>query len=112
MTALAARSTVEVLVLVAAGLAALVSIAHYIRKAFRASAHAVQSVADFAHRLEKVVVNVEAQLYPNGGHSLRDAVNRVERSVADIQRHLSIDAEPPRTNTRTRSTDIQHHPNP
>ena len=84
MAGLAARSTVEVLVLVAAGIAALASIAHYARKACRAVSGAIHAFVDFAHRMEKVVVNVEAQLYPNGGASLRDAVNR-------IQKHLGID---------------------
>lgn len=100
MTAIAARSTVELLVMVAAGIAALASIFHYVRKACKAIKNAVQAAADFGHRLEKVVVNVEAQLYPNGGSSLRDAVNRqekaaarIERNVADIQRHLGIDAD-------------------
>ncbi len=92
MTAIAARGTVEVLVLVAAGLAALASIFHYARKAVRSVAGLVQTVIDFGHRLEKVVVNVEAQLYPNGGSSLRDAVNRQERAVNRIERHLGIDA--------------------
>ena len=101
MTGFAARSTVEVLVLIAAGLAALVSIAHFARKACKAVAEFVQSAVDFGHRLERVVVNVESQLYPNGGSSLRDAVNRqekaaarIERNVADIQRHLGIDTGP------------------
>ena len=100
MTAIAARSTVELLVLIAAGLGALGAIFHYVRKACKTIANVVQTVADFGHRLEKVVVNVEAQLYPNGGSSLRDAVNRqekasarIERNVADIQRHLGIDAD-------------------
>ena len=98
MAGLAARSTVEVLVLVAAGIAALASIFHYARKACRTIVNAVQALVDFGHRLEKVVVNVEAQLYPNGGASLRDSVNRqekasarIERTVADIQRHLGIE---------------------
>lgn len=81
MTAIAARSTVEVLVLAAAGLAAIVTIGRYVRKAVHALAEFVAAVISLAHRIEKVVVNVEAQLYPNGGSSLRDAVNRIERHL-------------------------------
>ncbi len=91
MTAIAARGTVEVLVLVAAGLAALASILHYARKACRSIANAVQAVTDFGHRMEKVVLAVEAQLFPNGGFSLRDSVNRQERAINRIERHLGID---------------------
>lgn len=93
MTALSGRSTVELLVMIAAGIAALASIFHYIRKACKAIKNAAQAIADFGHRLEKVVVNVEAQLYPNGGSSLRDAVNRQELAVNRIERHLGIDAD-------------------
>lgn len=42
----------------------------------------------FFRRVEKVIVNVEAQLYPNGGTSLRDAVDK-------IQCHLGVVNDPP-----------------
>lgn len=61
----------EALVSVAAVLVALGVICRYV----------VQPVLRFAKRLEKVMVNVEAQLYPNGGRSLRDAVDRIQESL-------------------------------
>lgn len=75
--ALTPRTGVEALVLIAAGLAALTSIGHYTRKG-------VRTVVRFFKRLDKALENVEKQLYPNGGASLRDAVNR-------IQDHLGIE---------------------
>jgi|GEM_PF-6267067 len=71
------RATTEVLVMIAAALAALSAIGHYTRKGIRI-------VMSFFRRIEKALTNVEKQLYPNGGASLRDAVNR-------IQEHLGID---------------------
>jgi hypothetical protein len=71
------ESVVGVLVLIAAGLAALVSIGHYTRKG-------VTTMLRFFRRLDRALDNVEKQLYPNGGASLRDAVNR-------IQEHLGIE---------------------
>jgi hypothetical protein len=49
----------------------------------------IRKIKGVFDRLEKVVTNVEAQLYPNGGHSLRDAVDR-------IQDHLGIIDLPPK----------------
>lgn len=41
----------------------------------------VRPVIRFAKRIEKAVVNVEQQLYPNGGRSLRDAVDRLQEAL-------------------------------
>lgn len=68
------QTTVGGLVLTAAGLTALVTIGHYIRKG-------VRIVLAFAHRLDRALENVEKQLYPNGGSSLRDAVNRIQERL-------------------------------
>lgn len=40
-------------------------------------------VVRFFQRMERAISNVEEQLYPNGGHSLRDAVTQ-------IQAHLGL----------------------
>jgi len=40
-------------------------------------------VVRFFQRMERAITNVEDQLYPNGGHSLRDAVSQ-------IQAHLGL----------------------
>ena len=72
----ALQGGVGVLVLIATGIAALVAIGHYIRKG-------VRTTLNFFHRLERVVLSVESQLYENGGSSARDALNR-------IQAHLGI----------------------
>jgi hypothetical protein len=42
-------------------------------------------VVRFFQRMERAITNVEEQLYPNGGHSLRDAVSQ-------IQAHLGLAA--------------------
>lgn len=76
---LGGRPAVEVLVLIAAALTALTVIIKAGRGAWNVAGKAIA----FFQRVEKVVVNVERQLYPNGGASLRDAVNR-------IQEHLGI----------------------
>lgn len=65
---------VGVLVLIAAGLTAIATIGHYIRRAWKL-------IAGFVSRVEKALVNVESQLYPNGGSSLRDSVDRIERHL-------------------------------
>jgi Flp pilus assembly protein TadB len=62
---------VEQLVLAVAGLAALSTL---IRRGYRAA----RALIRFFQRMEKALVNVEQQLYPNGGSSLRDAVNRIQ----------------------------------
>jgi hypothetical protein len=49
----------------------------------------VLPIVRFAQRLERVMTNVEQQLYPNGGSTLRDAVNR-------IQEHLGIEDTAPK----------------
>jgi len=40
--------------------------------------HAIRAAVQFFHRLERVMINVEQQLYPNGGSTLRDAVDRLQ----------------------------------
>lgn len=76
-------STRDAIISIGVILGALAAIGRYI----------VRPVVNFGRRLEKVMSNVEKQLYPNGGSTLRDAVNR-------IQEHLGIDDESP------------HEPNP
>lgn len=41
----------------------------------------VRKCMAFFQRLEKALINVETQLYPNGGASLRDAVNRIQETL-------------------------------
>jgi hypothetical protein len=41
----------------------------------------------FARRLERVMVNVESQLYPNGGSTLRDAVTSIQHKL-EIEPHM------------------------
>ena len=81
------QSGVGALVLTAAGLTALVTIGHYVRKG-------VHIVMAFAHRLDRALENVEKQLYPNGGSSLRDAVNRIQARL-DIP-NVTVDAHEPK----------------
>lgn len=48
----------------------------------------VLPIVRFARRLERVMTNVESQLYPNGGSTLRDA-------VTSIQKELGIETQLP-----------------
>lgn len=41
----------------------------------------VRPIVRFAQRVEKVMLSVEDQLYPNHGSSLRDAVSEIQRSL-------------------------------
>lgn len=50
--------------------------------------YAVRPVTRWAARVEKVISNVEEQLYPDHGSSLRDAVTQ-------IQEHLGIETQMP-----------------
>lgn len=74
MTAITGRPAIDLVVLLAAGLGALLFIA-------RSTVKGVRIVVRFFQRIDKVVTNVEAQLYPNGGASLRDAVNRIQQQL-------------------------------
>jgi hypothetical protein len=48
----------------------------------------IRPVRDAFHRVETSVVFVEAELKPNGGSSLRDAVNRIESKVDNHEGRL------------------------
>lgn len=61
--------------------------------------YVVMPTVRFFQRIDKVVTNVENQLYPNGGSSLRDAVTQ-------IQQHLGIDPRLP--TLRDGDTNIAH----
>lgn len=69
-----ANNTAAFLVLLAAVLGALTVIVKFTVRWTRA-------IIRFGQRIEKALVNVEAQLYPNGGASLRDAVNRLQAAI-------------------------------
>lgn len=69
------------IVLAAAVLGAVVYIVRAVWRAYRTVTH-------FVDRIERALVAVEVQLYPNGNTSLRDAVDR-------IQAHLGIENTPP-----------------
>ncbi len=56
----------------------------------------VMPIIRFFQRMERAISNVEEQLYPNGGHSLRDAVSQ-------IQAHLGLAPKLPSSNRH-------HHP--
>jgi hypothetical protein len=76
----------DALVGIAAGLVALGIIWRYIvRPAWRAVANGIKTAA----RVEKAVVTIEAEFKPNGGSSLRDAVNRIEAKVDNHEQRLA-----------------------
>lgn len=74
MTGLAAM-----LVAVAAGLTALGIITRYVRKAWR-------SVTRVHHTIERVA----AEFQPNGGGSMRDAINRIEASLGEVTERVTV----------------------
>lgn len=47
-------------------------------------------VYKFAKKVEQHVTFVEAQMTPNGGSSLRDAIQRIESRVNAIEEHLTL----------------------
>jgi hypothetical protein len=81
MIALELATSAQGVVLASATLAAVLYIGHKGRAAYKAA-------SSFVRRIDKVIENVESQLYPNGGRSLRDAVDR-------IQERLGIEDNPP-----------------
>jgi hypothetical protein len=76
----------DALVGIAAGLVALGIIWRYI---VRPAWHAVANGIKTAARVEKAVVTIEAEFKPNGGSSLRDAVNRIEAKVDNHEQRLA-----------------------
>lgn len=75
----------DLIVRLAAALVALGVIWRYmIRPAYRGIVAAFRTV----DRVEKAVAFVEAELKPNGGSSLRDAVNRIEAKVDNHESRL------------------------
>lgn len=57
-------------------------------------------VVRFFQRMERAITNVEEQLYPNGGHSLRDAVSQIQAHLGlapmlpDPSKHPHHSADP------------------
>jgi hypothetical protein len=49
----------------------------------------VMPIYRFAKTVEKHVTFVETQMTPNGGSSLRDAIQRIEERVNVIEEHLT-----------------------
>lgn len=49
----------------------------------------VLPVYKFAKKMEQHVTFVESQMTPNGGSSLRDAIQRIESRVNAIEEHLT-----------------------
>lgn len=49
----------------------------------------VLPVYKFAKKMEQHVAFVESQMTPNGGSSLRDAIQRIEHRVNVIEEHLT-----------------------
>jgi hypothetical protein len=81
MIALELATSAQGVVLASATLAAVLYIGHKARSAWKLC-------SAWIRRVDKVIENVESQLYPNGGRSLRDAVDR-------IQERLGIEDNPP-----------------
>ena len=73
------------IILVAAGLTAILVVLRLIRKAILWVWRGIKEAKDLFDRVEKAIQNVEAQLYPNGGASLRDAVDQIQRRLVIIE---------------------------
>jgi hypothetical protein len=49
----------------------------------------VRPVFKWAQRIEKAVSTVEMNMSNNGGSSLRDAIDRIERRVSTVEEHIT-----------------------
>lgn len=49
----------------------------------------VRPIYRWAQRLERTMSFVEAQVVPNGGSSLRDAVNRIENRLTLVETYIT-----------------------
>lgn len=49
----------------------------------------VRPIIKWAMRLDRAITQVEHNMVPNGGSSLRDAINRIESRVTRIEEHLT-----------------------
>ena len=49
----------------------------------------VRPVFKWAQRIEKAVSTVEMNMNNNGGSSLRDAIDRIERRVSTVEEHIT-----------------------
>lgn len=88
MFALELETWVDYVVAVTAVLGALALVGRLI---IQPIVRAVRKVVATVDRVEAAVVFVEAEMKPNGGSSLRDAVNRIEATVAAHEGRLVID---------------------
>jgi hypothetical protein len=50
----------------------------------------IMPIYRFAKTVEKHVSFVESQMTPNGGSSMRDAIQRIEERVNAIEEHLTL----------------------
>lgn len=87
MIAITGEILLRDIVLIAAAIAALATIVKYVVlgpiKAFR-------RIEKYAERMNDAIVTVEAQMKPNGGSSLRDAVDRIEVRLAEHEERLKL----------------------
>lgn len=51
---------------------------------------AILPIYNFAKKMEQHVAFVEEQMTPNGGSSLRDSINRIEKRVNAIEEYLTV----------------------
>ena len=49
----------------------------------------VRPVYKWARRIEKAVSTVEMNMSNNGGSSLRDAIDRIERRLSSVEDHIT-----------------------
>jgi hypothetical protein len=49
----------------------------------------VRPVYKWARRIEKAVSTVEMNMNNNGGSSLRDAIDRIERRLSSVEDHIT-----------------------
>jgi len=77
------QNTTGIVVTAAAVVAAILYLA-------RVTIRGVQRCLGFFARMEKALQNVEAQLYSNGGSSLRDQTNRLEHGQRTMSDQLAV----------------------
>lgn len=49
----------------------------------------IRPIITWAMRLDKAISHVETHMVPNGGSSLRDAINRIESRVTRIEDYIT-----------------------
>ena len=70
----------------------------------------VLTLLSFFRRIDKALTNVETQLYPNGGSSLRDAVNKIQASLGIVNHPSEVQEDIHKASTNPGRTPKERRP--